>query len=100
MSPSIERELADKLHEVELTIASGFAQIHSTHDKVTDDLALVAKNQDRIVKSIYGNGQEGLLTKVARISQSQKWLWSFCASAVGLQLGLVAFYLKQLPILA
>ena len=46
MSQITDRELTEKLHEVELTIASGFAQMNASDTRATDELASLAKTQE------------------------------------------------------
>lgn len=70
-----EHELA-KLHKLEIKITEGFTTLKGQHDALSDTIGEIKDDQDKLVDTIYGNGKEGMLTKLAKISDKQTIIWS------------------------
>ena len=88
--------LEEKIQQIELSIVEGFTGLRAQHESLSNNLDTFAKNQEKIVKSIYGNGQEGLITKIARIDTKHKYLWSLLATVCGLELTLFVVYARMI----
>lgn len=94
------RVIEEKIQQIELSIVEGFTSLKSQHEALSGSIDLVSKNQEKIVKSIYGNGQEGLITKIARIDTKHKYLWAFVSMVGGVHLTILGIWLKASPIIA
>lgn len=69
MESTEAREIRDDIHKLELKLVEEFAFLKAGHEAIRKDLVSRQETQDKIVGTLYGNGQEGLVTKQARINQ-------------------------------
>lgn len=95
MESTEAREIRDDLHKLELKIVEGFTTLRADHESLRKDLISRQEVQDKMVGTIYGNGQEGLITKVANITQKQKAIWATLTSVSVMSVG---YILKNLLI--
>lgn len=86
----------DELKRIELHIVEGFTSIKGQHDSLSKDIAALTESQSKVFKSIYGNGVEGLLTRVAKIEQRITLIWSIFATIAVAHLGLVMWFAKSM----
>ena len=70
-----EHELA-KLHKLEIKITEGFTTLKGQHEALSGTIGEIKEDQDKLVHTIYGNGKEGILTKLAKISDKQTIIWT------------------------
>ena len=70
-----EHELA-KLHKLELKITEGFTTLKGQHEALSGTIGEIKEDQEKLVETIYGNGKEGMLTKLAKISDKQTIIWT------------------------
>lgn len=70
-----DRELA-KLHKLEIKITEGFTTLKGQHEALSGTIGEIKEDQTKLVETIYGNGKEGMLTKLAKISDKQTIIWS------------------------
>lgn len=74
-------EANEQLTQLRIDLAEGFSGINT-------QLVTIHNNQQRMIDSIYGNGKEGLITKVAkadtRIALSAKMMFLLMASFLSL----------------
>ena len=64
---------------------SEWGELHEFMRHQTETLQRMDKRQDRILRKIYGNGENGLDTDVKMLQQSNKrlwWLWSSIGAVV------------------
>ena len=66
--------LDDRLRSLEVAIAAGFAELGEGHKALGKEIEDLGEVQDRILKCLYGNGREGLVTTVAKVKQKQHWI--------------------------
>ena len=101
MTPSVERrqdyrDLQGELKRIELQIVEGFTGIKGQHDSLGKDISALTESQAKVFKSIYGNGVEGLLTRVAKIEQRITLIWSIFATIATAHLGLVMWFARSI----
>ncbi len=79
-------ELADKIARLEVCIVKGFAESTSQKEHTNHIIGELKADTERLIYSLYGNGQEGLITKVAKIHQRMSIIstimWASGASAL------------------
>lgn len=73
-------ELADKISRIEVAVVKGFAEANAQHRFSNAAIDDIKKYQQDIFHVIYGNGKEGLITKIARISQKISIVWGSLAA--------------------
>lgn len=81
----IERRTSDletKVLDLQLTSAKGFAEVAQSCDSIKMELLKMGNQQDKIFKLLYGNGEEGIVTKIGKLDQKQNIVWAIF-SAVG-----------------
>ena len=83
MNSSKEEVLGEKMHELELTLVEGLAKINSSHRAQTEAMQAIVKTQDKLVDSLYGQGDDGLLPKIAGVAAAQRLIWS-CIGGLGM----------------
>lgn len=91
-------EIADKIARIEVALVKGFTESTAHHESTSRYITELKKDQERIMHSLYGNGQEGLVTKIAKISQRVNILWFVVVSVCGAYLTLGTGVLQQLLI--
>lgn len=81
-------DLSGKINNMELTLATGFSEMRAQHVLLNRDLSVVSAQQTRIFESLYGNGHEGIITKVAKINQRVAIIWTvmWAIGAIGVSI--------------
>tara|TARA_R110000772_G_scaffold184459_4_gene295483 strand:- start:6762 stop:7064 length:303 start_codon:yes stop_codon:yes gene_type:complete len=99
MDSSKEEVLGERIHELELTLVEGFAKINATHKAHTQAMDIIVKTQDQLVDNLYGQGDDGLLPKIAGVAAAQRLIWS-CIGGLGMvnMTLMVAHFAPKLPI--
>ena len=84
----------ERLRELELTIASGFAEISGKQEMITKDIEEVKTVQKEILSQLHGEG--GLMSRVAKIEQKQSTIWGVLATVGGIISATAAFVLRNI----
>ncbi len=69
MDSTEAKEIREDIHKLELKLVEEFAFLKAGHETIRKDLENRQATQDKILSTVYGNGQEGLVTKVAKQGQ-------------------------------
>ena len=77
------KELDSKFQNLHLEIVKGFTEIKGHHESISKELLEIKKHQKSINDTVYGNGQEGLVTKVAKLKQKQNIAWTIIGAIGG-----------------
>ena len=80
-----EKEL-HKLHKLEIKITEGFTSLKGQHNALSSIMEEIKDDQNKLVETVYGNGKEGMLTKLAKISDKQTIIWSLMVMLATLHL--------------
>lgn len=92
-------DLAERIASIDISLATGFARSCSNHEAVTLSITDVRKDQERILHILYGNGKEGLITSMAKISQKLNLMWTILSvlsmSVLALSTGIVQDWLGR-----
>ncbi len=93
-------ELSDKIARLEVCIVRGFAETTATNNNVNRIVEDLKKESEMVIHCLYGNGQEGLTTKVAKIHQKVNILWGLCWVAGTSLTAIMAYFLQDFAIRA
>lgn len=89
-------ELADKIARIEVAIAKGFAEGSSFQKDVERNVADLRKDMEQVIHCLYGNGKEGMITKMAKMNQKLSIMWMGMLAAGGLMTAALAYLVRDL----
>lgn len=88
-------EIADKISRIEVCLAKEFAEIAGQHKNMNYSISNLMKESEQVIHCLYGNGQEGITTKIAKINQRLSIMWAMLwAAGIGLS-GVLAYFLTH-----
>ncbi len=87
-------ELVDKITEIQVILAKGFAEAEARHQASAKEVGEIKKEQERITHLLFGNGKEGLITTVTIMNKKLNIMWvilcllsaAFLSIAVGMNI--------------
>ena len=78
---------SEQVTQLRIDIAEGFTGINTK-------LVIIQDNQQRLIDSIYGNGKEGIITKVARVETKQAIFSRMIFSLIVTFMGTAAYVIR------
>jgi len=88
-------EIADKITRIEVCLAKEFADISGQHKSMMGNINDLKKESEQVIHCLYGNGQEGITTKIAKMNQRLGIMWALLWSAgIGLS-AMLAYFLSH-----
>ena len=78
-------EIAEQIGRIEVSLAREFATITGAHKNMNACINDLKKESEQVIHCLYGNGQEGLTTKIAKINQRLSIIWALMwAAGIGI----------------